>query len=373
MSILRWDIFCTVVDNFGDIGVCWRLARQLVQEHDLQVCLWVDDLASFTRIQPEIDPSLDAQTCAGVMIRHWVEPFPDVDAADVVIEAFGCYLPTAYLESMCARKPVWINLEYLSAESWVEGCHGLPSPQQSLKKYFYFPGFTERTGGVLGEARMRILRAEWSSDDREIWLKKYANVAPNACVISLFAYENPALAELLSCWAKSEIPIHVFLPEGRLLPQARMALNAPALVAGETVQRGALAVSCLPMLPQDEYDRLLWSCDLNFVRGEDSFVRAQWAALPFVWHIYPQDDEAHHAKLEAFMDCYCAGLGAGDANALRSFWQIWNKGAGAGTAWPAFFAALPRLQAHARIWANRLTANGDLAANLVKFVLGKVE
>ena len=27
---VTWDIFCSVVDNFGDIGVTWRLARQLV-------------------------------------------------------------------------------------------------------------------------------------------------------------------------------------------------------------------------------------------------------------------------------------------------------------------------------------------------------
>ncbi|WP_187492385.1 elongation factor P maturation arginine rhamnosyltransferase EarP, partial [Pantoea agglomerans] len=24
---VTWDIFCTVVDNYGDIGVTWRLAR----------------------------------------------------------------------------------------------------------------------------------------------------------------------------------------------------------------------------------------------------------------------------------------------------------------------------------------------------------
>jgi hypothetical protein len=24
---LHWDIFCRVIDNFGDIGVCWRLAH----------------------------------------------------------------------------------------------------------------------------------------------------------------------------------------------------------------------------------------------------------------------------------------------------------------------------------------------------------
>ena len=126
-------------------------------------------------------------------------------------------------------------------------------------------------------------------------------------------------------------------------------------------------------MPRPDYDRLLAACDLNFVRGEDSFVRSQWAALPFVWHIYPQDEDAHHVKLEAFMDRYCQGLSADAAQALRVFWREWNRGEGAGLAWPAFSAALPALLDHARVWASRLAVNGDLAANLVKFVSGKVK
>ncbi len=375
MSVIRrrWDIFCTVVDNYGDIGVCWRLARQLVAEHGLDVRLWVDDLASFARIQPKIDPALDEQSCAGVSIRHWLDPFPAVQPAEVVIETFACHLPPAYIAAMRATKPVWVNLEYLSAEDWVEGCHQLPSPQSGLQKYWYFPGFTERTGGVLGEAAMRAARAAWSPADRAEWLKKHVDVEAGALVISLFAYENPAASGLLAQWMRADQPIHVFLPEGRLLPQVQAALNAPELSPGQTIRRGSLVVTCLPMLPQVDYDRLLWSCDLNFVRGEDSFVRAQWAALPFVWHIYPQDDEVHHVKLEAFMDRYCPDLDAASAQALREFWRAWNRGEGADAAWPAFFSALPALQSHAQKWANRLTANGDLAGNLVKFVLGKVE
>lgn len=375
MQPRRWDIFCTVVDNFGDIGVCWRLARQLVVEHGFAVRLWVDDLASFARIQPQIDPARDEQTCAGVTIRCWTDPFPACDAADAVIETFACHLPPAYVAAMraCAVKPVWVNLEYLSAEEWVESCHQLPSPQTGLQKYWYFPGFTDRTGGVMGEAAMRAARAAWSAQDRDHWLARHAQVEPGAQVVSLFAYENPAVAELLTQWRESDTPVHVLLPAGRLLPQVRAALGAPELAGGDTVRRGALSVTCLPMLAQEEYDRLLWSCDLNFVRGEDSFVRAQWATLPFVWHIYPQDDEVHHVKLEAFMERYCADLDAVSAQALRDFWRAWNRGEGADLAWPAFAAALPALQRQAEQWANRLTANGDLAANLVKFVLGKVE
>lgn len=373
MPLLRWDIFCTVVDNFGDIGVCWRLARQLAQEHGLQLRLWVDDLASFARIQPEIDPTKAEQQCRGVKIVHWHKSLSLIEPADVVIEAFACELPADYIERMRVTRPVWINLEYLSAEDWVEGCHGLNSPQKGLAKYFFFPGFSERTGGVLGEERMQAARAQWSQADGQEFLARFAPVEPGALRVSLFAYENPALEGLLRAWSEAGRAIHVFMPEGRLLPLARSALHAPDLLPGQTIRRGALVLTCLAMLPQDDYDRLLWSCDLNFVRGEDSFIRAQWAAKPFVWHIYPQDDEAHHPKLLAFMARYVAGLEDEVAASLSAFWLAWNKGEGVAEAWPDFLATLPVLRSHAQVWASRLTAQGDLAGNLVKFVSGKVE
>ncbi len=372
-SMREWDIFCRVVDNYGDIGVCWRLARQIANEYGFSVRLWVDDLASFARIQPHIDPALNSQMCDGVRVNRWREPFPLTESAEVVIEAFACALPENYLVKMRETQPVWINLEYLSAEDWVAGCHEMASPQLGLNKYFFFPGFAEKTGGVLGEAAMRAARAAWSEYDRAHWLNQHASVDYDALVISMFAYENNGIGALLADWALGEQPVHVLLPEGRLMPQVREALEMPELASGKSITHGHLHVSCLPMLPQEDYDRLLWSCDLNFVRGEDSFVRAQWAALPMVWHIYPQDDDAHHAKLDAFLDIYCEGMPTETAMALRNFFWAWNHGADVGAAWPAFSAALPALRQHAQGWAIRLAAQGDLAANLVKFVAAKVE
>ena len=28
---MHWDMFCRVIDNYGDIGVCWRLAADLAR------------------------------------------------------------------------------------------------------------------------------------------------------------------------------------------------------------------------------------------------------------------------------------------------------------------------------------------------------
>ncbi|MDO9321970.1 MAG: elongation factor P maturation arginine rhamnosyltransferase EarP, partial [Pseudomonas sp.] len=126
-----WDIFCSVVDNYGDIGVTWRLARQLVAEQGCAVRLWVDDLAAFCRVCPEADAQAAAQLQQGVEVHRWCADWPAAEAADVVIEAFACQLPAAYIAAMAARmRPsLWLNLEYLSAEDWVGGCHGLPSLQ----------------------------------------------------------------------------------------------------------------------------------------------------------------------------------------------------------------------------------------------------
>ena len=171
---LSWDIFCTVVDNYGDIGVCWRLARQLASEHGFVIRLWVDDLTPFARLCPDLDVTQELQTLRGVAIRRWCTPFPDVTPADVVVEAFGCPLPANYRTAMALQspQPAWINLEYLSAEPWVNGTHGLPSPQPPLTRYFFFPGFTSDTGGLLRERSLLAQRDEFQDDKaalRQFW------------------------------------------------------------------------------------------------------------------------------------------------------------------------------------------------------------
>lgn len=370
----RWDIFCRVIDNYGDIGVCWRLARQLSFEHGFAVRLIVDDLASFQRIQADIRTDLDQQICSGVEIQHWGESLPDIEPSDVVIEAFACDLPARYIDAMKAKTSdlVWLNLEYLSAEDWVLGCHGLPSPAQGLAKFFFFPGFVDGTGGLLGEQAQLAARAAWSQADSDAYLGQWQAVEAHSLKVSLFAYANQGLADLLSTWQQSDRPVQVFMPEGLLLPLAEAALGQ-ALAVGETIQRGALSLSVLPMQSQDEYDRLLWSCDLNFVRGEDSFVRAQWAALPLVWHIYPQDDDAHAVKLDAFLAHYLSACPSESAQALNDFWQLWNHGGDLQAAWHKLLPQLSALTVHAAVWRESLIKRGDLATNLVRFVNSKVK
>ena len=373
-------IFCKVVDNYGDIGICWRLARQLQQEHDVAVTLWVDDLVTFQRICPPVETDAGTQQVSGVTIRHWRDQdggFAPADVADIVIEFFGCDIPPAYIAAMVDRdpRPVWLNLEGLSAEEWVEGCHTLssPHPRLPLTKYFYFPGFTPRTGGLMREAALEEQRARFQADPeaRAAFLSGLG-VTPAeqaARTVSLFCYPHAPVADLFAAWQAGAEPVLCLVPDGVAADAVRAFLDAdPA--PGAAATRGALTVRVLPFVAQPDYDKLLWACDLNFVRGEDSIVRAQWAGRPFVWHIYPQDENLHHKKLRALLNRYSP-----DIDSANAFNLLWNGAAGEGAsvaaAWAPLEAELERVADRSAEWQAEMLANGDLVSNMLKFAASK--
>ncbi|MGC4010530.1 MAG: elongation factor P maturation arginine rhamnosyltransferase EarP [Pseudomonas sp.] len=367
-----WDIFCSVVDNYGDIGVTWRLARQLAGEHRQQVRLWVDDLAAFVRICPAADGAAAVQQQSGVEVHLWPKPWQGATAADVVVEAFACEMPAAYIEAMRDRQTpsLWLNLEYLSAESWVESCHGLPSMQASgLQKYFYFPGFTAATGGLLREGDLIARRDAFQADpSASLSFLESLGVRPQAHErrISLFAYENATLGGWLDALATAATATLLLVPEGRVLADVERWAGQ-VLGVGEQYQRDALRVQVLPFVRQEDYDPLLWSCDLNAVRGEDSFVRAQWAGRPFVWHIYQQDEDVHLEKLEAFLALFGEGMNVTLRSDLTAFWMAWNGQGDSGEAWRKLESRLPEWAAWIGNWQRRLSEQTDLATGLVRF------
>lgn len=368
-----WDIFCTVVDNYGDIGVTWRLARQLAAEHGLAVRLWVDDLPSFVRLCPEAHCKAEQQWQQGVEVRHWPLQWQEVEPAHVVVGAFACQLPGQYVQAMALQPipPVWLNLEYLSAEDWVEGCHGLPSPQANgLRKVFFFPGFTEKTGGLLREATLlpRCEAFRQTPGEPGRFLQGLGvQPQPGARLISLFAYENAQLGNWLDVLAADAQPTHLLVPQGRILADLGTWLGEADLPVGALHRRANLTVQVLPFVSQDDYDRLLWSCDFNAVRGEDSFVRAQWAGVPMLWHIYIQEENAHWEKLEAFLALYRQGLSDAAGQALSGLWRAWNMDKPMGEAWQALQPYWPEVREHARQWRVAQAARPDLAMKLVQF------
>ena len=375
---MRIDLFCAVVDNYGDIGVCWRLARQLVAEHGCEVRLIVDDLGAFQVIAPEIDPAVTTQMLLGVEIVAWgaassLIPF------DVVIEAFACNPPANFVEAMALRspQPIWINFEYLSAEAWVDAIHGMPSQHQRLPltKYFFCPGFTPASGGLIRERRLTRL-AKLPFDSRSlgervgvrdgapdpIWMgtQKRASLTPppggagdKLATLSIFAFTYPhaPLRALTQAFATASVPTAVTLA-------APLVHSEPSWQVAEPV-------------PQTKFDALLALFDFLIVRGEDSFVRAQWAARPFIWHIYPTDDGAHLTKLDAWLDRYCVGLDANASAAYRAASHAFNAAtadAAQSEPYPLLAQNITVLTAHAERWRDMLMQQTDLATRLLRFI-----
>ena len=381
-------LFCKVVDNYGDVGICWRLSRQLFDEHGIAVTLWLDDLRALQRIWPAAAVGIEIQVLDGVTVRYWhadAGSFLPEDIADTVIEFFGCEIPEAYVAAMAQRDtaPLWLNLEGLSAEAWVEGCHLLPSPHPRLPltKYFFFPGFTASTGGLLQERalheRRRMFQSSPAASAKFLAGLGVTALEADARKISLFCYPHAPVARLFATWQDQAQAITCLVPEGVAVDAVQAYLEMPAQ-PGAVRTRGALTVRVLPFVPQLDYDKLLWACDINFVRGEDSFVRAQWAGKPFIWHIYPQDKNLHHVKLRAFLDRYAVGMPG-----LTEASLAWNGALSAGTLhaespvdwasrWSLFQADLPQMTQRATEWIQQMQANGDMTSNMLKFAASVV-
>jgi uncharacterized repeat protein (TIGR03837 family) len=294
----------------------------------------------------------EAEMPADVTVAH-------ATPADVVVAAFACELPPGYRRAMRTRRPVWVNLEYLSAEDWVDGCHGLPSVKpDGLVEHFFFPGFTPRTGGLLREPALLATRRAFEADprQRQAWLGQAGiDVREGESLASLFCYPGSPVDALLEAFARDARAWRIVAPGREAAP----------------VRHGNAVLQGIPFLSQAQYDRLLWSCDCNFVRGEDSLVRALWAARPLVWQIYPQAHGAHLAKLRAFLARLAAdsGLGAQSTAALMAVHDAWNLEGDLLAATSRWLAALPALREASEHWVCRQEAPGsDLASRLVRFV-----
>ncbi len=353
---MLWDIFCKVIDNHGDIGVCWRLSGQLAERGEA-VRLWVDGAAALRWMAPHGHP--------GVQVRPWRDQSA-AEPGDAVIEAFGCELEPLFQAAMAhasrvrGRQPSWINLEYLTAEEFARRNHGLPSPMlagpaRGLTKHFFHPGFAQGTGGLLREQNLAARRAGF---DRDRWLREQGIAAlPPARLISLFCYEPPVLEDLLDQLAAAPCASHLLVTAGRARAAVERIVQARRTIDPGWPTSSSLSIRWLPFLSQVDFDHLLWSCDLNFVRGEDSLVRALWAAKPFVWQLYPQSDDAHHRKLAAFLDWLAA------PPSLRQFHRVWN-----GVAHAPLDLETGDWAGCAQAASERLWAQADLVSQLLCFV-----
>lgn len=360
---LSFDIFCRIIDNYGDIGVCWRLARHLAQApHHARVRLWVDDLERFQRLEPEVTTTMAEQDHGGVRIVHWRTPAPRFTPYDVVIEAFGCDPPHEFVAAMKDKDSLWINLEYLSAEPWVGGFHLQRSVQaDSLRKYFFFPGFTPDTGGLLREPDLDEQRITWLSqparrdallDSSGVCSADIRAINHGAKLVFLFCYPDAPVQALINVLAQKSQTTILLIPEG-VYPQARSSSD------------GNVRITHIPFVNHISFDHLLWSADLNIVRGEDSMVRALWAARPMIWQPYRQEDNAHLTKLNAWL------ARSPLSPTTRALIQNWTTGNNALFSQQLLHHLQPDTWAtwvsQSEQWAKTLRGQKDLATSIIGF------
>ena len=354
-----WDIFCKVVDNFGDIGVCWRLARQLAEEQGVAIRLWVDDIVLAQRFAPEGHADVDLQ--------HWTEQADFSVAATVVIETFSCGLPERYQQLMTPQS-IWLNIEYLSAEAWVEGFHGRPSPQANgLVRYFFYPGFSPLTGGLLREKFLPQLQQQAAQSPDAIWQHLGLQPKSEAINISLFCYAHAPVKALLDSLAVSPQAVRLIVPESIALLVSQ-ALECQPFQVGQSIQHQQCTIEVIPFLSQIDYDSLLAVCDLNFVRGEDSWIRAIWAAKPMIWLPYQQSEDTHLDKLNAFLKHYLMLANDEVKETVVSMMQAWANKEWAVQHWQGWISHRQSTAAHAKTYAAQLSQQPDLATNLVIFI-----
>ena len=366
LAASNWDIFCRVIDNYGDIGVCWRLAADLAAR-GRTVRLWVDDPLPLRWMAPG---ALDGNW-PGVSVLRWQQSgeldfLARLPRANVIVEGFGCeiepvYLAHHFINGACNGDcPGWINLEYLSAQGYAERSHLLPSPilqgpAGGQTRHFFFPGFSAPSGGLLREPDLLERQARF---DARSWLSLLGVEANAGRLVSLFCYEPVLMPALLDRLRDADTRTQLLVTAGRAAAavQSWVADDATVRGGGTLGQFGSLSLIFLPTLSQRDFDHLLWSCDLNLVRGEDSLVRALWANKPFVWQIYPQDDNAHHAKLAAVMQAISAPA------SWRAFHHAWNGLSSTLPDWD-----LPQWHAASRSARAQMLLQSDLTTRLLEF------
>lgn len=347
----RWDIFCDVVDNYGDAAICWRLASILANAHHQNVCLWINKPAILRQLHPSSPSSLPG-FYKNVEIREWPEDDIPIVLGDYVIEGFGCTLPPSVQTALRIQKPQWINLDYLSAEEWVNNHHGLSTPARNglPPRTFFYPGFTHKTGGLLREPDLIKNRDAFYADTQakdnfriQLGLPPHTR---NHLLISFFSYADADYPGFLTNCLNASSPVTIVAPDPRNaapLHQALIAMGSPS----------SITLCTPPFLDMDSYDKLLWIADLNFVRGEDSFVRAQWAEKPFIWQAYPQMDNHHLAKVDAFMALYTDTMPCALKTSLCDFHHRWNTPQQSLIKDTSFLSLLPDLQFFSSEWCTR--------------------
>lgn len=381
-------LLCKVVDNFGDIGVVWRLARAI---SDLDAAcadkastasktcrrLVVDDLTSFKNLVPSVDLTAPVQQVGGWTVLR-------SDAADECRASFLETPPLVILECFACGRPDWlehmlfdegfshtvqiINLEYLTAEPYADEFHKLMSltRKKSVQKVNFMPGFTPQTGGlILDNAFMnslsasQALKADAALSADSAFKSKNADKASaafktasgekdgDAFTAVIFAYERDfstvvraldRFARERSAAGKGSVLVRSAAGKSaRPFADAAAAIKADnAFVSPSSPENAQLSshaekapfsfrMEQLPFMTQLEWDAMLCNADFLFIRGEDSLSRACLSGHPFVWHAYPQSEDYQLVKVQALLDRMEPFFSPENFQLIRDYWRWYNN------------------------------------------------
>lgn len=311
MELKTLDIFCEIIDNYGDIGVVYRTAKELQKIFpESKIRVFLNRLDEFKKINSQVLdlPSQNIDGIEYITFDYLRDNANELLTAQVIIEAFGCQIPEEYMEIAYDNSELLINLEYLSAEDWIEDFHLQSSPlgRGKLKKVFFMPGFTEKSGGVIADSNY-LERIQRVLENKEFYEKKYLSDIEdreNKIIGTLFSYEKnftPLLEEL----KKLDKDVVILAMGEKTQDSLRKILkNFSIEDFRNSLKYGKIEIRFLNFLNQEEYEELINIVDFNFVRGEDSFIRAVLTGKPYMWHIYCQEEYAHMDKIEGFLDKY---------------------------------------------------------------------
>jgi len=389
MRFTSIDIFCHVIDNYGDAGVVYRFAKEcLLARPGLRIRVFIDDVKPLHDMVPGIDPVKTMQELDGVAFNSWdiitEDLVKEIGTADILVEAFACFIPDMVLETASRRPTVIINLEYFSAEPWIEGYHLKESlvGRGALKKYYFMPGLTPASGGVIIDTRMERARGVVNQNRVEYFaelLEKYG-LGRHGSKIPLFGTVftyTRGFDTLLEDLQSIDNDVFLFVlgqksAEGMLRTLERKTAGP---FSGPIGKLGNTHIVFMPFLPQYHYDELLCACDFNIVRGEDSLVRAVLAGKPLLWQAYIQENKYQLVKVKAFAETfrrYCddENLGAHFHDTLMEFNAMGKEEPAQKTQerYVRFFSDLNKIECATRKMSYFMRENCNLVKKFLEFL-----
>lgn len=361
---MELSVLCKVVDNFGDIGVAWRMARRFTElDSRLKVNLIIDGLSAFSKIENSVNLNKNFQIIKTVCVCDWNDYdfcynyFSENGGQKIlfIIECFQCGRPQ-WLEKILfedkLKKTVHIlMIDYLTAEKYAEDFHKLQSLTRSanVQKINFMPGFTNKTGGL-------IIENDW---------KKLPKRNKNGNVL-FFVYEKnwdgiaKSIIENLSC--------KVTAAGGAGFDSVKKSFKK--LLGNDDFN---LRFKELPFCNQQEWDFLLKSCSFLFIRGEESLSRACLSGIPFVWHAYVQSEEYQIVKVNALLKIMQRYFLPENFEIVKRLWLLVNTTnqcdiTAIKVACDDFFKKGDELSESFGKFAQDLRKNGDLCFNVMTFI-----